>query len=132
MEFYRAATSVLPENNNISPDVGRIFGSNRYVDFYVNGTLQWAIELLREGSKSAEHEDRFKPGGLYYTMKSHIKEYVILDFRRTNVTDKEDNFWYVMYNENYTIARKDDDDEIVKLWGSGVSSSLCNARIRKC
>jgi len=40
MEFYRAATVALSDNNSISPDVGRVFGSDGFIDFYINGNLQ--------------------------------------------------------------------------------------------
>ena len=36
MEFYRAAMQVLPVNIHASVDVGAVFGSNGYLDFYVN------------------------------------------------------------------------------------------------
>lgn len=48
MEFYRVATSVLPERHGISADVGKIFDADGLIDFYINGQLQWGIELLRE------------------------------------------------------------------------------------
>ncbi len=75
MEFYRAAASLLSSNHMISPDVGYVFGSNGYLDFYVNGSkLQWGIELLREGQKEKEHSDnRFKKGGAYAILMNHMK-----------------------------------------------------------
>ncbi|CAG8486135.1 104_t:CDS:2 [Paraglomus brasilianum] len=36
MEFYRAATQVLPNHVYISPDAGADFGSRGFVDFYVD------------------------------------------------------------------------------------------------
>ncbi len=73
MEFYRAAASLLSSKQMISPDVGYVFGSNGYLDFYVNGKLQWGIELLREGQKEKEHSDRFKKGGAYAILMNHMK-----------------------------------------------------------
>ncbi|CAG8641688.1 2886_t:CDS:1 [Paraglomus brasilianum] len=36
MEFYHAVMQVLPVNIHTSVDVGAVFGSNGYLDFYVN------------------------------------------------------------------------------------------------
>jgi hypothetical protein len=36
MEFYRSAMQVLPTDVYILPDVGTVFGTAGYVDFYVN------------------------------------------------------------------------------------------------
>lgn len=62
MEFYRAALTVLSDANFISPDVGTIFDCKGYLDFYVNDSLKWAIELLREGNRMKQHEERFQSG----------------------------------------------------------------------
>lgn len=104
MEFYRVATTLLPEKAHISPDVGRVFKSEGFLDFYVNGKLQWAIELLREGYKSTEHSDRFEKGGLYYVMRKKIKHIAIIDFRAKDISksNMQEHFWYVIYNSAYT------------------------------
>jgi len=118
MEFYRVATSILPGDNVISPDVGKVFGSDGFLDFYVNGDLRWAIELMREGNEAAEHEDRFKKGGLYYAMRQKIKSYAILDFRGKEVRKMRKHFWYIIYNEDYTkmlIKKEGCSDKELKL-----------------
>ncbi|RUS21168.1 hypothetical protein BC937DRAFT_93423 [Endogone sp. FLAS-F59071] len=46
MEFYRAATQILPRNIFISPDVGAHFKSSGYLDFWVDDGWCWAIKLL--------------------------------------------------------------------------------------
>src|SRR5262249_38281710 len=49
MEFYRVASQILPRGYFISPDVGAVFGSNGYLDFWVERpgeTGGWAIEVL--------------------------------------------------------------------------------------
>jgi hypothetical protein len=43
MEFYRVATTQLPWNAHMSPDVSRVFGLEGYLDFYANGELQWLL-----------------------------------------------------------------------------------------
>jgi hypothetical protein len=119
MEFYRTATAVLPANNNISPDVSRVFNSSGFLDFYVNGELQWAIELLREGNKADDHANRFEPKGLYYIMRKKIKQYAILDFRFEDI-DKEDmkeHFWYIVYASDFSsvvVKRLNEEDLEIK------------------
>ncbi|CAJ0765634.1 1131_t:CDS:2 [Entrophospora sp. SA101] len=46
MEFYHAARQLLPKNVHISPDVGAVFASEGWVDFYVDGKHDWMIELV--------------------------------------------------------------------------------------
>lgn len=122
MEFYRAATSILPRTTIISPDVGHVFASDGYIDFYVDGDLQWAIELLREGKDMRDHEKRFEPGGLYHTMHSKIRRHAILDFRMEDkqVRELRENFWYILYAPDYArvmIRRPDKEDLTVPLLG---------------
>jgi hypothetical protein len=38
-EFYRIATLLLPQKNYISPEVGRVFGDNKKLDFYITDRL---------------------------------------------------------------------------------------------
>ncbi|CAG8503595.1 7931_t:CDS:2 [Paraglomus occultum] len=63
MEFYRSATQILPIDVYISPDVGAVFGTGGYVDFYVNDGRDWAIELLRDGEDLRSHQERFTEMG---------------------------------------------------------------------
>jgi hypothetical protein len=75
MEFYRAATSQLSTLHTVSTDVGALFNCAGFLDFYVNGGLNWGIELLREGDRATEHAARFREGGIYSAMKVNLKEY---------------------------------------------------------
>jgi len=120
MEFYRTSTSILTASHSISPEVGRTFHSQGLMDFYIDGSLKWAIELLREGDRAKEHQDRFKPGGMYYIMRDNINEIVLLDFRSKPIKKMRNHFWYIIYNLDYsrvTIRRKDLPDEIIDLSG---------------
>ena len=58
------------------------FGSNGYVDFYLN-KKRWAIELLRDSSDVNQHLARFRPGGLYHSMLQNgsIQAYIVVDLR---------------------------------------------------
>src|SRR5437764_6355026 len=58
MEWYCAVKSAIPENATISPDVGHIFGSDGFLDFYVDGSYSWGIELIREGKRLGDHAKR--------------------------------------------------------------------------
>ncbi|CAG8472335.1 7217_t:CDS:2 [Acaulospora colombiana] len=65
MEFYCASMQVLPVDIYASVDVGAVFGSVGYLDFYINDQHNWAIELLRDGDKLQEHQQRFQKDGRY-------------------------------------------------------------------
>ena len=50
------------------------------LDFYINGRLQWCLELLRNGDKIGEHLARFKPQtGKYRNVEA--KDYLVVDCR---------------------------------------------------
>lgn len=44
-EFYRCVRTYLSPVYHCSPDVGHSFGCKGLIDFYVNSTLKWGIEL---------------------------------------------------------------------------------------
>jgi len=88
MEFYRVATSCLPNNVFVSPDVGHVFGATGYLDFYVNDNKQWAIELTREGKDLDEHIERFGENGEYYEIPN--KDWAVLDFRAAKPQEKNE------------------------------------------
>lgn len=54
------------------------FDGKGYVDYWIH-PVNWAAELLRDGIKLREHEQRFKEGGRYSIMP--FEEYIVLDFR---------------------------------------------------
>jgi hypothetical protein len=66
MEFYRTATSLLPAAHTISPD----FLPNGYLDFYINGDLNWG-----QGDREEDHARRFAKGGLYHILREHMTQY---------------------------------------------------------
>ena len=103
MEFYRCVLFVLPPSFSVSPDVGATFGSAGFLDFYINGKLNWAIELLREGNKIGEHLERFDQGGMYHS-KIPYQEHRILDFRSVDkkALKKDHALWTIYYSEDYT------------------------------
>ncbi|CAG8471478.1 20193_t:CDS:2 [Racocetra fulgida] len=88
MEWYRTATTVVPVGTSISADVGAVFGSVGFLDFYVNGEHCWGVELTREGNRLNEHATRFEIDGTYNDIP--LKQWAILDFRHHS--KKRDGF----------------------------------------
>eukprot|EP01125_Pyxidicula_operculata_P007879 TRINITY_DN265_c0_g3_i1.p1 TRINITY_DN265_c0_g3~~TRINITY_DN265_c0_g3_i1.p1 ORF type:complete len:539 (+),score=82.82 TRINITY_DN265_c0_g3_i1:677-2293(+) len=118
MEFFRAASSVLGSNTHISPDVGHVFKSTGFLDFYVNDKKKWAIEVTREGDGIGEHLSRFS--GLYQLIETNEK--VLIDFRSIDkaIRKPEAKVWYVCYNKDFsgaTIRRLDKNDIVIKFLG---------------
>ena len=74
--FTRPDCSICPELSKIYQTALRIDGE---IDFYLDGELQWGIELLRNGDGIGEHIDRFGRNGKYYPLG--VKDYVVVDFR---------------------------------------------------
>ncbi|KAF8430341.1 hypothetical protein EV426DRAFT_708519 [Tirmania nivea] len=103
MGWYKAATTAVPLHATVSADVGAIFGSVGYLDFYVNGDLNWGIELLREGDRMKQHAKRFIEDGAYAVIP--LKEWVVIDFRHHSkaVQDLRPNFLYALYEDDYNI-----------------------------
>jgi len=48
------------------------------LDFYINGSLNRALELLRNGDKMDEHLERFDPVVAKYRMVE-MKEFLVVD-----------------------------------------------------
>jgi hypothetical protein len=104
MEFYRAATQVLPVDVFISPDVGAHFGSRGSLDFYVDDGRNWAIELLRDGNEALNHQKRFEPGGLYNGIREAAKEWAIIDIRSPDISlprMNDDHWIYVRCQKGF-------------------------------
>ncbi|GBC08935.1 hypothetical protein RclHR1_00850016 [Rhizophagus clarus] len=95
IEFYRAATQVLPPDAFISPDVGTHWGSKGYLDFFVHDGWNWAIEDI-------------------------CKEWAIIDIRcpdlRSDEPEYSDRHWInVYFQENWKSVIIDDKDEKVEV-----------------
>lgn len=100
-EWFRAATTAVPENMEISPDVGPVFGANGYIDFYI-GDLEWGVEFLCEGDNMKEHACRFADEGVY--AKIPLKYWAIIDFRHESkrLNSMHPHFWHVSYANDYS------------------------------
>ncbi|RKP16848.1 hypothetical protein ROZALSC1DRAFT_24826 [Rozella allomycis CSF55] len=66
---------------SICPDLSKHFPpfENGEIDFYLNGSLRWGIELLIKGSGIGEHLERFTPRGKYAPLD--VSDYAVVDFR---------------------------------------------------
>ncbi|CAG8633139.1 1139_t:CDS:1 [Paraglomus occultum] len=121
-EWTMAASTAVPSGHTISPDVGAVFRSSGFLNFYINGGLNWGVELMREGERMSQHINRFKPKGTYENIP--LTAWAIIDFRHNslipNCQTMEDNIWYALYANDYsiiTIMRKDKTDETIRLRG---------------
>jgi len=78
-EFYHGASRVLPKTFSITSDVGHIFGTQKAANYYVN-KKEWIIELTREVENMADYEKKFTEEGIYCSLRTKVKRFVILDF----------------------------------------------------
>jgi hypothetical protein len=119
MEFYRAATQVLPLDAFVSPDVGTHWGSKGYLDFFVDDGRSWAIELLRDDENASGHNSRFE--SIYKPIKKICKEWAIIDIRCPGLRDDKpkycgDRHWINIYcQENWKSVIIEDKDERVEV-----------------
>jgi hypothetical protein len=75
-----ATTHVYPENSHVIGTDNKISGR---LDFFINSSLRWGIELLIKGNRLKEHRERFVGGGKYVDLLCH--QYIIVDFRELAV-----------------------------------------------
>jgi hypothetical protein len=69
---------VFPADGDFTTEQLRIDGE---IDFYINSTLRWGIELLINGNGIGEHISRFDPlnNGKYVPLQ--VSDYVVVDIR---------------------------------------------------
>lgn len=83
-EFWRGASLCLPPTHRVAAEVSRVLKQGTpliagELDFWVNSTLEWAIELLRQGDRKGEHLERFERDGVYGPLRA--KQWRVVDFR---------------------------------------------------
>lgn len=80
-EFYRCCLALLAGRCNVSVEYGCKTKGDGKVDFFLPA-YQWAIELVANGDKLAEHHGRFTNGKYHkYLMSGKFTDYIVLDFR---------------------------------------------------
>lgn len=106
-EFYLATAQLLPPGVTISPEVGKIFDSDGRLDFIINGSRGWGVELVRNSSTLAKHVSRFANGhGM--VENGTVKDWVVLDFCLPSSTPRPEHqqlrVWRIVYDEAYASA----------------------------
>ncbi|KAG0563070.1 hypothetical protein M758_8G001700 [Ceratodon purpureus] len=106
-EFYRAVCTVIPKTEVISPEVGRLFGAEGYLD-YLLSPCGWGFELLRDGTNMKEHIERFEPDGIYSKLLEDkvVKDYVILDLRMKPFSQpiQSSHAVHVVFSDDFNMA----------------------------
>jgi hypothetical protein len=107
-QFWRGASMCLPPNHRIAAEVSQIVDKGRSiageVDFWINSELQWAVELLRQGSRKGEHMGRFQEKGVYRILEP--KHWRVIDFRAQDAhPHREEGYIAVMIRNDYKGAR---------------------------
>mmetsp|Transcript_11136 Transcript_11136/g.24820 ORF Transcript_11136/g.24820 Transcript_11136/m.24820 type:complete len:167 (-) Transcript_11136:1099-1599(-) len=91
------------------------------LDFYIDGQLQWCLELLRNGDKIGEHLVRFHPhSGKYREVKA--RQYLVVDCRPPKMGGGalvDPNQCTLYFEDHYTKCRvrmrTEDEEEVVPL-----------------
>jgi hypothetical protein len=96
------------------------------IDFYLNSSLRWGIELLVNGDGIGEHISRFTPpDGKYVALA--VSDYTVVDIRRnstgqpTNISRQSNCITVFFKNDEYSIAQC-----ILGLDNTAVAISLSN------
>ena len=120
MEFYRCAFNALGGEHYCFPDVGAVFGSSGFLDFYVDSKLQWAVELGCELSDTdlMEHVQRFGDKERYKLIPMQEKVVLHFCFANPNLKNaiklaqpKDKLEWRVLVDSSEGLA-------IVRKWNS--------------
>jgi len=91
--FYASALAELPPGNSVVSEINKLFAKKEKktekkedekqkearLDFWVNGSLKWAVELLIGGRGAQEHLERFGARGKYSFLA--YEDYIVLDFK---------------------------------------------------
>lgn len=128
-QFWRGACLCLPPKYRIAAEVSQLMEQDRRisgeVDFWINSDLEWAVELLRQGSDKGEHIARFKQGGTYHDLKP--KQWRVVDFRQHETQPRrETNYVAVIFSETYdraTVLLGTDRTENIVLQGKYVHAA---------
>jgi hypothetical protein len=118
----------------ICPELSRVFPDsdsdssrqpnqcmNGSIDFYLNGSLRWGIELLVNGERIGEHMTRFEADGKYARLR--VSDYAVVDLRcnqtrvPTNVTRHRKRVTVFFQNEDFSSCNCifGNDEDIVSI-----------------
>ena len=123
-EFYRSCFLIAP--TKCHPDVGAIYGSTGYLDFYIDGDIQLGFELLRNGVKIDKHMIRFDPeNGIYKDIP--LRDYAVLDFYQV---DTFNGNHFNGDNNKYYAAVFSADFSSIQLWHNGNAVDIRCGRLQ--
>jgi hypothetical protein len=116
--FMEGLASFTPPNCHICPELSKIFPETTNantqqaipgaIDFYLNSSLRWGIELLVNGGGIGEHINRFTPPDGKYTALA-VSDFTVVDFRG-NCTGQPTNI--AKHSKRITVFFKKDDYSI--------------------
>jgi hypothetical protein len=118
--FMEGLASFTPPNCSICPELSKIFPATTNpntqqtipgeIDFYLNCSLRWGIELLVNGDGIGEHISRFTPpNGKYVALA--VSDYTVVDIRRNstgrlaNISRHSNRITVFFKNDDYSIAQ---------------------------
>jgi len=103
-EFYRCCYMLAP--SKCHPDVGAIYGSKGFLDFYLDGEHQWGFELLRNGDKLKGHIERFDlASGRYKDIP--LNDYAVVDFYEVSGKRQvfvDDKYFQVVFSRDFSTV----------------------------
>jgi hypothetical protein len=115
-EFYRSCFLIAP--TQCHPDVGAVYGSKGFLDFYMDDSVQLGFELLRNGVRINGHLDRFDPvNGIYKDIP--LKDYAVVDFYEAGAFDANR-----FHDDNYYAAVFSADFKSIQLWHNGIVTEI--------
>ena len=107
------------------PDVGAIYGSAGYLDFYIDGDIQLGFELLRNGVRINGHLNRFDAdNGIYRDIP--LRDYAVLDFYQVDTFGGTHHF---NGDNKYYAAVFSADFSSIQLWHNGNAEDIRCGRI---
>jgi hypothetical protein len=113
-EFYRCCYLLAP--SKCHPDVGAIYGSRGFLDFYIDGEQQWGFELLRNGDKLQGHIDRFNlVSGRYADIP--LADYAVVDFYETDTTVhvvNDQKYYKVVFSKDFKMIQLSHNGAVVE------------------
>ena len=114
-EFYRCCYLLAP--SKCHPDVGAIYGSRGFLDFYIDGELQWGFELLRDGNKLQGHIDRFDlVSGRYADIP--LADYAVVDFYETDTTVdvNDDKYYKAVFSKDFKTIQLSHNGAVTEIY----------------
>ena len=122
-EFYRSCFLIAA--TKCHPDVGAIYGSAGFLDFYIDGDIQWGFELLRNGVKINGHLNRFDAeNGIYKDIP--LRDYAVLDFYQVDTFDGN----HFNGDNKYYAAVFSADFRSIQLWHNGNAVEIQCGRLQ--